>query len=414
MAKRRQQTLIAAMPRRVGTTERNDDWDSIDASNGEGIGASSGSDGSSGFAPGNGVPQNWQLVQGMANSQVFGAIQKNGIDSSRADKDSANPVMQGMPSPSQQNAFAGNRGNLQGQYDVGGSAGGANQTSSQQQDAAPRSNWNGQDNQGQMQADNGSTLADNSLRSQGPNETTANGDPISTATNSGQSATGAASGGSAQAGSSASNGSTASNGSGSRSGSSGSNSQAPQGYNDFSSGSGSGGGASSLSASTSPSQASGDPAANPNVSLSMNQNAEVQPPKAKHVRAEGDLKPISVSAGHGWAASRAEGKATPVSRPVNVVALKDRWLLRSDVDPNAFEANITMEEGPQQAGNQLAMAIRKRVDSWGLSVPGGFWSPTLTIEAASDAQQSVARLERLLEGSGVEIKVVPLTLPNRR
>ena len=73
-----------------------------------------------------------------------------------------------------------------------------------------------------------------------------------------------------------------------------------------------------------------------------------------------------------------------------------------------------MEEGPQQAGNQLASAIRKRVDSWGLSLPGGFWAPTLTIEAASDSQQSVARLEKLLEGSGVEIKVVPLQLPNRR
>ncbi|MFY8199527.1 MAG: hypothetical protein ACOVLE_02575, partial [Pirellula staleyi] len=78
------------------------------------------------------------------------------------------------------------------------------------------------------------------------------------------------------------------------------------------------------------------------------------------------------------------------------------------------DASITMEDGPQQAGNQLATAIRKRVDSWGLSLPGGFWSPTVTIEAASDAQQSVDRLERLLEGSGVEIKVVPLKLPNTR
>ena len=150
------------------------------------------------------------------------------------------------------------------------------------------------------------------------------------------------------------------------------------------------------------------------LSLSVNQKADSAPAKAKHVRAEGDVKPISVSAGHGWAASRAEGKATPVSRPINIVALKDRWLLRSDVEPGKFEANLTMEEGPQKAGEQLALAMRKRVDSWGIAVVGGYWSPSLTIEAASDAQQSVARLERLLEGSGVEIKVVPLTLPNRR
>jgi hypothetical protein len=136
--------------------------------------------------------------------------------------------------------------------------------------------------------------------------------------------------------------------------------------------------------------------------------------KAKHVNPDGDLKPISVSAGQDWAASRAAGKATPVTRTINVVALKDRWLLRSDVDPKAFDADINMQEGPQEAGNQLATVLKKRVDSWGLSLPGGYWSPTLTIESASDAQQSVARLQRLLEGSGIEIRVVPLTIPNRR
>ena len=169
-----------------------------------------------------------------------------------------------------------------------------------------------------------------------------------------------------------------------------------------------------MASSGSPAQGQNASSASPNISLSVNQKPDNQPAKAKHVKPEGDLKPISVSAGHGWAASRAEGKATPVSRPINIVALKDRWLLRSDVDPNKFEANLTMEEGPQQAGNQLALAMRKRVDSWGIAVLGGYWSPSLTIEAASDAQQSVARLERLLEGSGVEIKVIPLTLPTRR
>jgi hypothetical protein len=136
--------------------------------------------------------------------------------------------------------------------------------------------------------------------------------------------------------------------------------------------------------------------------------------KAKHVNPDGDLKPISVSAGQDWAASRAAGKATPVTRTINVVALKDRWLLRSDVDPKTFDADINMQGGPQEAGNQLATVLKKRVDSWGLSLPGGYWSPTLTIESASDAQQSVARLQRLLEGSGIEIRVVPLTIPKQR
>jgi len=191
------------------------------------------------------------------------------------------------------------------------------------------------------------------------------------------------------------------------------NQSATPGANAFSSGTAASGGASSMSASGAPAQAPTDPSASPNVNIDLNLKACVQPPTAKHVRPEGDLKPISVSAGHGWAASRAEGKATPVSRSIVMIALKNRWLLRSDEDPSKFELNVTMEGGPQHAGNELAAAMRKRVDSWGLSVPGGYWSPTLTIEAANDAQQSVARLEKLLEGSGVEIKVVPLTIQNR-
>ena len=421
LAKRRQQALIAAMPRRVVAQDGNDDWGDIDASNSTGKSASSGSGNSSGFSGENGLQQNWQLVQGMANSQVSGAIQKNGLESAQATSGKpgepikpTQPSMQVRPTP--KNAFGGTGTPMQGQYSVAEGGRATTQMVFQQSGVGQGAKSNGQNNQGQVELENSSAAGDNNLRNQGANDLGskaelggAQGDSNSSASNSESSEVGTS-----QSGSNATNGSTASNGGSSKDGIAGSNAPAPQGYNQFSSGSTTGGGASSLSGSASQSQASADPAATPNLSLTMNQKADAQPSKAKHVRPEGDLKPISVSAGHGWAASRAEGKATPVSRPVNIIALKDKWLLRSDVDPNVFEANITMVDGPQQAGNQLAVAIRKRVDSWGLSVPGGFWSPTLTIEAASDAQQSVARLERLLEGSGVDIKVVPLTLPNRR
>lgn len=403
MAKRRQQAMIAGMPRRVGSPERDEDWGPIDASSIPADSSNAGSGGNVGFSTGNGSQQSWQVVQGLANSQVTGAIQTNGMETTSSIGQSSNPGQSNLKSQySNQNAFATTGSNLQGQYEVVGGNTASNQVAFQQPGTAAVS-------------ENHSTAKGQHTErgSSGSGTNSATGDANSTASSGGQSGGGQSGGVAAQAGSSATNGSIANKGGGSMEGSGGSNSPSPQGYNQFSSGSASGGGASSLSGSAGSAQTSGDPAANPNVSLSLNQEAERQP-KAKHVREEGDLKPISVSAGRGWAASRAEGKSTPVSRPVNIVALKDRWLLRSDVDPNAFDAIITITEGPQQAGNQLAVAIRKRVDSWGLSVPGGFWSPTLTIEAASDAQQSVARLERLLEGSGVEIKVVPLTLPNRR
>ncbi len=411
MAKRRQKTLMASMPRRVTPQDNEEGWDVIDASNsnqqsggsnslGSGGDIASEAGSSTGQSIGNGTQQNWQLVQGMANSQVSVAIQKNGMESSQSVRTSGNSGYpnnpSGTPNP---NAFGMGVANLNGQYGIGDGQINSSQLAMQQQGSANGSNANGQSlSEGQFSSDASSKFASNA------------GDPRGPA----GSAAGTQDGTSSSTGEASQSGTNAGSNSAGSSSSALSNASTPPGANAFSSGTATGGGASSLSASGSPAQAPADPNATPSVSLSMNQKAESQPAKAKHVRAEGDLKPISVSAGHGWAASRAEGKATPVSRSIHIVALKDKWLLRSDVDPNIFEVSMTMEEGPQQAGNQLAIAMRKRVDSWGLSVLGGYWSPRLTIEAANDAQQSVARLERLLEGSGVEIKVVPLTLPNRR
>lgn len=134
--------------------------------------------------------------------------------------------------------------------------------------------------------------------------------------------------------------------------------------------------------------------------------------KTRHVSSDGDLKPISVGAGKNWAQAKAEGKATPVTRTIKIIALKDKWLVVADSSKLEIEANILHhEKGPQIASEELAKAIRSRVDAWGPSVPGGYWVPTVEIHQASDAQLSVGRMERLLEGSGVELKIVPLQLP---
>ena len=416
MAKRRQQALIASMPRRGAPQDRDESWDVIDASNdthttgggnssGMGDNIASKSETGTGLVAGNAAQQNWQLVQGLANSQVSNAIQKNGMESSQSMGLASNSMLKGNENSTGRNAFAMNGAVLSGQYAIGGGPNSASQTAMLQP--------------GLLQAPaDGQAFSENLLRPSTSPELANNSGGATEGSTAGSTA--GASPSATTANSSTANSSTAGSNSDSGKGSPGSNAPSPPGANAFSSGTAAsggasgmaGGGASSMSASGSPAQS--NPGAAPSLSVSMNQKTNSQPPKAKHVRPEGDLKPISVSAGHGWAASRAEGKATPVSRPINIVALKDRWLLRSDAEPNLFEVNVTMEEGPQQAGNQLAIAMRKRVDSWGLSVPGGYWSPTLTIEAANDAQQSVARLERLLDGSGVEIKVVPLTLPNRR
>lgn len=416
IAKRRQQALIASMPRRM-VSDSDDGWDVIDDSNASHQANEEGSSNSGGnstterndgrgFSNGNGTQQNWQLVQGMANSQVSGAIQKNGLESSQSVGTSGKPGLPGNPSGAPiPNAFGMGFADLNGQYGISDSQNASSQLAMQQQGSTNGSNPNGQiTSEGQFRSGASSQVANSA------------GDPQGSASSASgtQGGTSSSTGEASPSGTNTGNNSTASSSSAGSNGQAGSNAPTPPGANAFSSGSATGGGTSGMQSAGGPAQpTSPDGSTAPNLSVNLDKTIPSQT-KAKHVRPEGDLKPISVSAGHGWAASRAEGKATPVSRPINMVALKDRWLLRSDVDQNAFDLSVTMEAGPQQAGNQLAVALRKRVDSWGLSLPGGYWSPTLTIEAANDAQQSVARLEKLLEGSGVEIKVVTLKLPNRR
>ena len=124
---------------------------------------------------------------------------------------------------------------------------------------------------------------------------------------------------------------------------------------------------------------------------------------------DGDLKPISVTAGKDWATTRMDNRSTPVSRPIRIIVLDDRWLLRNEQNPSKYDAEILLEEGPQVAGAKLKESIRDRVESWGPSLPGGYWTPALTAETASDAQKSLSRLQRLLDSSGAILQIQPLT-----
>jgi hypothetical protein len=143
-------------------------------------------------------------------------------------------------------------------------------------------------------------------------------------------------------------------------------------------------------------------------SISMNLGNKDQP---RYVKPEGDLKPISVEAGQDWAQTKSQNKATPMRRTIQIVAIKNKWFIRSQDNAREFQAVILLENGAKQCSKELASAIQQRVQSWDTAVLGGYWVPVVEIQVASDAQQSVAMLEKLLEGSGVELQKVPLTIP---
>jgi hypothetical protein len=152
----------------------------------------------------------------------------------------------------------------------------------------------------------------------------------------------------------------------------------------------------------------------PGSRVSSASSASAGESKKKTSGADSDLKPISLTAGKDWATSRMDNRSTPVSRPIRIIVLQDRWLMCSEGQDWKYDAEISLEQGPQAASAELQESIRDRVESWGLSLPGGYWVPSLSVQAAADAEQSLLRMQRLLEGSGVIIKVQPLTTPKNR
>lgn len=213
-----------------------------------------------------------------------------------------------------------------------------------------------------------------------------------------------------------SSGSDRSGNGGSSAGSAANATQAPSRANAFSSGTATGMASQTMSSSNGPSNPESESMESAlremqrkeneqqDVSVSYKQNA----PQAK----DESTKPIASSKGKGWATPGRDAKATPVTRPIRIVALNDRWLIRKEGSETHFDSEIELVLGPKHAGSTLEKTIRNRVDSWGLSLPGGYWCPSITIESASDAQQSVERLRRLLDGSGVDVRVVPLQSPS--
>ena len=150
--------------------------------------------------------------------------------------------------------------------------------------------------------------------------------------------------------------------------------------------------------------------ASQSISTSVQIGESSSKEQPKYVNADGDSRPIAFTAGKDWAQAKVEGKATPISRTIQIVALKETWYVRREGTLREFDAIIQLSDGPQKVSSELATAIRGQVDSWGLSIRGGYWVPLVSIEAASDAEISVERMRHLLEGSGVTIHVVPLKL----
>ncbi len=137
------------------------------------------------------------------------------------------------------------------------------------------------------------------------------------------------------------------------------------------------------------------PNASPTVDLS---------PRSSNQRPPKDSKTSSSPAVRTWSSTRRQTNGTLVSRPMTIVVMSDRWLVMRDGATQQVESVIPLKIGPSAAGQQLEKAIESRVESWGVAVANGYWHPKLTIEYGPDSAMSVQRLQKILDGSGLEME----------
>jgi TolA-binding protein len=117
------------------------------------------------------------------------------------------------------------------------------------------------------------------------------------------------------------------------------------------------------------------------------------------------LRPVEVNAAQSWTSSRQGDKRTPVIRAIQMAVTKDRWFVVDAADNTRAERVIELSDGPSNARNELVEVLQKRMNGWGTAVAGGYWKPVLSVRLLDNDSLSFQRLDALLRGSGIELRI---------
>ncbi len=127
-----------------------------------------------------------------------------------------------------------------------------------------------------------------------------------------------------------------------------------------------------------------------------------------------DSQPVSERLGGNWAWSNRNQSRTPVVRSIHVHCFADRWIVLPDDGNTSMAETILYDRSPEERAFLLADIVKKRVDSWGLAIAGGYWKPVLSVDVAPNAQWRFDQLKQLMHGSGIEINLRTSTAGRQR
>ena len=143
----------------------------------------------------------------------------------------------------------------------------------------------------------------------------------------------------------------------------------------------------------------GDPvqAGPPSLNMDMSRNSGQS-------TGDSQTQPVARQRGRNWAWNEGPPSKTPVVRSIRVVCYNDRWVLMQDNSTTSNQVTVPIGPSPQASAERLAKVITDRVVGWGIALGGGYWKPELLVDVAPGAEGRYSQLERLLEGSGLNVK----------
>lgn len=118
----------------------------------------------------------------------------------------------------------------------------------------------------------------------------------------------------------------------------------------------------------------------------------------------GSLRPLAATRGSHWAIDKRSTGATAYRRPLRVVCQNEALILMPEAGSDEAPLVFSLTADPVAAIDQFVVALRKRVETWGLPPLGGYWQPRLIADVAPDAEARYQLLVTLLQDSGLELE----------
>ncbi len=114
------------------------------------------------------------------------------------------------------------------------------------------------------------------------------------------------------------------------------------------------------------------------------------------------LRSLAETRGNNWGITGPTLKQVAVARPVHIQCSGDRLTILSDNGQTVLKT-IPFQRRTEDSIDDLVLAVRDVVKTWGLAGRNMYWRPQLTLEIGPSGEGRFYELQSLLQNSGLDV-----------